>query len=294
MTALTLKAPAKINLTLEVLRKRPDGFHEVALLLQTISLFDTLTLEEASEISLECTDASLATSDNLVVRAAHLLQETTGSQKGVRMYLKKEIPIAAGLGGGSSDAAGALQGLNQLWELGLSHSELEALGATLGSDVPFFLNGGTSLCLGRGEQVEPLPAANLPWIVLLCPDILLESKTAALYARLPADRRTRGALTFKLAGRIRSGGDIPPDLLFNAFEDEALHAFPGLADYRSEMLRAGAETVHLSGTGPSLYALFSGRPAAVAARALLGHARGWRAYLVEAWQPDGAAPVSSR
>ncbi len=286
MTTLALRAPAKINLTLEVIRRRPDGFHEVTLLLQTVTLFDALTLEEAPEVTLECSDASLMGPDNLVLRAAHLLREATGTAKGARMSLEKEIPTAAGLGGGSSDAAAALRGLNRLWGLGLPLAELEALGANLGSDVPFFLHGGAALCLGRGERIEPLPPANLPFIVLLCPDIPLDHKTAALYSRLPADRHTRGALTFKLAGRIRAGGDIPPALLYNAFDDEALQAFPGLAEYRDGMLRAGAESAHLSGTGPSLYALFSQRPAAVAARALLAHARGWRAYLVEAWRPD--------
>ena len=285
MTTLALRAPAKINLTLEVIRRRPDGFHEVTLLLQTITLFDELTLEEAPEITLECSDASLMGPDNLVLRAARLLQEATGTTKGVRMFLEKEIPTAAGLGGGSSDAAAALRGLNRLWDLGLSLAKLETLGASLGSDVPFFLHGGAALCLGRGERVEPLPPANLPFIVLLCPNIPLDRKTATLYSRLRADRYTRGALTFKLAGRIRAGGDIPPALLYNAFDHEALQAFPGLAEYRDGMLRAGAESAHLSGTGPSLYALFSQRPAAVAARALLAYARGWRAYLVEAWRP---------
>ena len=286
MTTLALRAPAKINLTLEVIRRRPDGFHEVTLLLQTVTLFDALTFEEAPEVTLECSDASLMGPDNLVLRAAHLLRKATGTARGARMSLEKEIPTAAGLGGGSSDAAAALRGLNRLWDLGLPLAELEALGASLGSDVPFFLHGGAALCLGRGEKVEPLPPANLPFIVLLCPDIPLDHKTATLYSRLPADRHTRGALTFKLAGRIRAGGDIPPALLYNAFDDEALQAFPGLAEYRDGMLRAGAESAHLSGTGPSLYALFSQRPAAVAARALLAHARGWRAYLVEAWRPD--------
>lgn len=287
--ALRLLAPAKINLALEVTGRRPDGYHEIDSVITTIDLADEIRLwpHAGLEVRLAGPRAGgIDPADDLSGRAAVALAQAAGRAPDVLVEVTKRVPVAAGLGGGSSDAAAVLRGLNALWNLDWPIERLAEVAAALGSDVPFFLHGGAALCLGRGERIEPLPPANLPFIVLLCPDIPLDHKTAALYSRLPADRHTRGALTFKLAGRIRAGGDIPPALLYNAFDDEALQAFPGLAEYRDGMLRAGAESAHLSGTGPSLYALFSQRPAAVAARALLAHARGWRAYLVEAWRPD--------
>jgi 4-diphosphocytidyl-2-C-methyl-D-erythritol kinase len=164
---LTYMAPAKINLVLEVLGERDDGYHEIRSLVQTINLCDVLSFEPADEIAFECTEASLQTSDNLVVRAAELLREISGYQKGVKIKLEKRIPWGAGLGGGSSDAATTLSALNRLWELKLKASELIELATRLGSDVPFFIHGGTALIEGRGERVAPLAASMPGWFVLL-------------------------------------------------------------------------------------------------------------------------------
>ena len=154
---LTIRAFAKINLTLEVLGKRANGYHEVATVMQTIDLCDELTLEPSSGVSLRCSDPALETTDNLVLRAANLLREHAGGDSGAGMYLRKSIPVAAGLGGGSSDAAAALVGLRELWNLEEAVPDLRPLAAALGSDVPFFLSGGTAIAEGRGD-VDNSPA----------------------------------------------------------------------------------------------------------------------------------------
>lgn len=284
-TPLTLKAPAKVNLTLEVLGRRDDGYHDIVSILQTIDLCDTLTLEPADAIILECDRAALQSPDNLALRAAHLLRDATGCEKGTRIRLQKGIPVAAGLGGGSSDAAATLKGLNVLWGLGLSREELVRLASKLGSDVPFFVYGGTAMAQGRGEQVRPLPPADLKWMVLLAPAIEVPRKTAALYGRLTPSHFTSGALTRKLEARIRGGGDAPPQFLFNVFDDVAFDAFPGLERYWQTFYSLGAREIHLAGSGPTVFAPVSRKEVGIALQLLLQHQHGWQAYLASAWQP---------
>ncbi len=153
----SLQAFAKINLSLEVVGRRQDGFHELTSVMQTVSLSDTLEFRPDDEFRFTCSDASLA-QGNLVERAAMLLRQSSQESRNVSIALHKSIPVAAGLGGGSSDAAAALIGLNRLWNLGLPCADMTRFAAQLGSDVPFFLSGGTCFVSGRGEQVEPLPS----------------------------------------------------------------------------------------------------------------------------------------
>ena len=155
---VVIETPAKVNLTLEVLGKRDDGYHEIASVMQAVSLFDTLTLSLAEDVQLIADVPELGTRDNLVYRAAELIKRVKRVDEGVEIRLNKGIPIAAGMGGGSSDAAATLLGLNLLWGLSLDTKELEGLAAQLGSDVPFFLSGGSALAEGRGERITPLPA----------------------------------------------------------------------------------------------------------------------------------------
>ncbi len=285
MENISIKARAKINLTLEVLGRRNDGYHEVAGIIQTIDLHDTLSVQPSDDTTLECDRPELVSSDNLVLRAAALLREQTGCDKGARMVLRKVIPVSAGLGGGSSDAAAALTGLNLLWELGLSKRELANMAAELGSDVPFFLYGGTAMVQGRGQRVRPLPPAGLKWVVVLSPAIDVPDKTATLYARLSPTDFSPGDLTRKLEARIRGSGDVPPDLLFNAFDDVARDAFPGLDDYWKTFLALGAREVHLAGSGPSLYAPVSGREQGAALALTLQDRHGWESHLASLWEP---------
>lgn len=164
---LKLKAPAKVNLTLEVLGRRPDGYHEIGSIIQAIGLYDVLTMEPAQGLEVE--PEMIAGEENMVMKAARLLKDATGTLQGARLRLTKSIPVRMGLGGGSSDAAATLTGLNRLWGLGLSRERLLPLALALGSDVPFFVHGSTALVEGRGETVTPLPSPPLKKVVLLCP-----------------------------------------------------------------------------------------------------------------------------
>ena len=282
---LTLKAHAKVNLTLEVLGRREDGYHDIASIIQTIDLCDTLTLEPADAISLECDKPELQSTDNLALKAACLLKASTGCDEGARITLTKGIPVSAGLGGGSSDAAATLTGLNTLWGLELSLDKLASLAAQLGSDVPFFLHGGTAMVQGRGERVRAMSPTDLEWLVILKPDIEVEQKTASLYGRLTDANFTRGSLTRKLEARINGGGDTPPQFLFNAFDDVAFDAFPGLESYWNTLYSLGAREIHLAGSGPSLFAPVSRKEVGTALHLMLKHQHGMEAYLVSTWHP---------
>ena len=247
---------AKINLVLEVLGRRDDGYHEVSTVLHSIDLADQLLVEPGEGLSLECDTPAIANEDNLVMRAARLLQEATGCAQGARIRLEKGIPVAAGLGGGSSDAAATLVGLNQLWDRGMSVTSLAELGARLGSDAPFFLqNAGCALATGRGEVVTPLPAVRGWWVVVLRPDVSpMPNKTATLYSMLTEEDYTDGSRSAALAEELKIG-KLAPGGLYNAFERVADRAFPGLEGYRRAFQEAGAGSVSLAGSGPALYTL---------------------------------------
>lgn len=261
---LTLPAYAKINLVLEVLGKREDGYHQVATVMQTISLQDTLSFDLARErISLECDIPEMVSPDNLVLRAAYLLREATGCRKGARISLEKRIPPASGLGGGSSDAATTLKALDGLWELYLTPEELMGLAIKLGSDVPFFVGGGTCLVEGRGEKVTPLPPLPHSWLVLLRPPLEVARKTAQLYARLLPEHFSGGEQARKLAEFLRHSrergikGVRVENLLYNVFERVAFSFFPGVEEFGQLLVASGAADVHLAGSGPTLFALVS-------------------------------------
>ena len=283
---LTGLAPAKINLVLEVLGKRDDGYHEIRSLVQTISLYDVLSFELAEGISLECTEPSLQSSDNLVVQAAELLREVSGCEKGVKIELEKRVPWNAGLGGGSSDAAAVLLALNKLWGLELTTSGLVGLGAKLGSDVPFFIYKGTALVEGRGERVAPLLASVSTWFVLLLPPLpQMPGKTQQLYARLDNRHFTQGQFTGKAVEAWSVDSHISPSLLFNVFDEVAFDAFPGLEECWERFEEAGAVGIHLAGSGPALFA-----PVNSAAKAEELHRRlcqqGLEAYSVSSVTPE--------
>ena len=286
---LTVEAHAKVNLTLEVLGRREDGYHDIASVMQTIDLHDTLTLEAEDSISLECETPGLNSPDNLVLRAANLLRETSGLKGGVRIGLRKRVPVAAGLGGGSSDAAATLVGLNRLWKIGLSIEDLAAIAAQLGSDVPFFLFGGTAVVYGRGDRVRVLPKPDLPWMVLLAPSTMVPDKTGTLYGKLGKSNFTKGALTRKLEARIRGGGDVPAQFLFNAFDSIAFDAYPDLEGYWKSLFDLGAREIHMAGSGPSLFAPISRKELGTAVQLMLRHRHGWDAYLVQAHNPSSGS-----
>ena len=250
------KAYAKINLALEVLGRRDDGYHEVSTVLQAIELADHLAFEESEGLSLECDDPAIAGKGNLALRAARLLQQATGSSRGASITLRTGIPVAAGLGGGSSDAAVTLLALNRLWGVGMSPDELMELGATLGSDVPFFLqNSACALATGRGERIAPLPAAERWWVVVLRPKVApLANKTATLYSMLAKKDFSDGSRVATMVEELKTGR-LTTEGLHNAFERVSGVAFPGLDEYRRVFTRAGAPFAALAGSGPALYTL---------------------------------------
>ena len=253
---LRLIAPAKINWTLEVLGRRPDGFHNVKTILQTIDLCDSLELEPAAELTLEATGEGLPPPDeNLTMRAARLLREKTGYGGGARMRLTKTIPVAAGLGGGSSDAAAALRGLDRLWDLALPHEQLVELAAEVGSDVTFFLHGGTALAEARGERITPLPDAPSIAILVIVPSLSIPEKTRRMYSLLGLEHYGDGAASDRLADALSQGRPLKESDLYDVFGSLAFQAFPDLQTCRQALIQAGAGAVHLAGSGPALFVL---------------------------------------
>jgi 4-diphosphocytidyl-2-C-methyl-D-erythritol kinase len=257
---VTRKACAKVNLTFEVLGKRPDGYHEIISVMQVISLCDVLTFEPHGRIRLASDVAELASPNNLVYKAAKLMQGSSKGDRGVAITLSKGIPLASGLGGGSSDAAMTLQALDELWEMDLPRERLMEVAAQLGSDVPFFVGGSpTSLATGRGEKVEALPSPAKTWVVLLRPPMEMPNKTRKMYSHLDPAEFTKGQHAQRLVNSTRRGGSITNGQCFNVFDRLSLSLFPGLDHYRRELLAAGAGEVHLAGAGPTLFTLVEGR-----------------------------------
>lgn len=258
MSGLTIRAPAKINFTLEVLGRRPDGYHEILSVAQTVDLWDEMQITPAAELSLEVTGLPLPQAaqgeENLVLRAARLLQEWTGWPYGARIRLHKAIPPAAGLGGGSSDAAAALRGLNLLWDLRLPRSELWTLAARLGSDVPFFLVGGTAQLSGRGDQVTPLRDLPPHPLVLAIPTSPLADKTAVAYSRLQPQHYSDGHHTRRLIAALQCGASLPEADLVNCFEYLLTELYPDLVPAWSCCQQAG-RSPHLTGSGPAFFLL---------------------------------------
>jgi len=252
------QACAKINLTFEVLGKRGDGYHEIASVIQPISLCDTLTLEPNDSTLLSCNVPRLVTPRNLALKAVTLMLRQTGRRRGVAIDIAKSIPLASGLGGGSSDAAAVLIGLNKLWEAGVSRENLVTMGADIGSDVPFFTSGApTAIARGRGEVIEPLPSPSPLWVVLLCPPLDVPGKTAGMYSRLQPSMYSQGQHAEALARLLSRGQSLTDSICYNVFEGVALSFFSGLDDYRRRFLAAGAPGVNLSGAGPTLFSIMA-------------------------------------
>lgn len=270
------RAYAKLNLTLEVIRKRDDGYHDLASVIQTVDLHDTLEFGESDGIEFECSDASLSGDGNLVSRTARLLRDKTGAKAGAGIKLRKRIPVAAGLGGGSADAAAALRGLNRLWGLGMSVSEMAEVAAEVGSDVPFLVGGGTALVGGRGEKLGQLPEPEIGRLVIISPTFSESdselNKTARMFGMLNPSMHTTGSLTRKLAARMLDGHDCHPAFMFNVFQQLAPQAFPGWHEAYEGFTRLGASDIVLSGAGPSMFAIAPSKEVGTA-WALLAKAR---------------------
>ena len=283
-----IRAYAKINLTLDVLGRRADGYHALSTVMQTVDLYDTLCLSALDEdrVQMMCTRPELSGEDNLAVRAARLLRERCSIKQGVLIELHKHIPVAAGLGGGSSDAAAVLLAMQQMWQLPTAPSDLEEIAAALGSDVPFFLRGGLALCQGRGEVVTPL-APGLPmfmrWLVLLKPAISIS--TASIFRRLSARDYSDGSHSSRVVAALQGRREPPVEDLHNGLEHTVLELHPEVVKARSDLLSAGAPLVRLSGSGPTLYATFADLSRAMQVHERM-QAQGYEIYLSRAVYPE--------
>ena len=270
--ALTVHAPAKLNLTLDVLGRRDDGFHSLASLMVRVGWYDTLTFAPADRFTLSVTGAAGVPTDgrNLVHRAGSALAGAAGVPFAAAVSLHKRVPHEAGLGGGSSDAAAALVGLNDLWGCGLGLDELAELGAGLGSDVPFFLSGAAAgVATGRGERVERVAAGRRWWAVVAKPPVGLS--TAAVFAAWGG--RNSAAATGGATTAFTSAGTGLPGRLANDLDGPAGEAEPVLAAERAAFAAAGLSRSCLSGSGTSRFALL---PTAAAARSAAAKLRARR------------------
>jgi 4-diphosphocytidyl-2-C-methyl-D-erythritol kinase len=253
---LLVKAPAKINLSLDVLNKRPDGYHEVEMIMTTIDLADRLelTLLEKDQIKIQSHNRFVPDDQrNLAYQAANLLKERFQIQKGVVISIDKSIPVAAGLAGGSSDAAATLRGLNQLWGLGLTLDELAKIGAEIGSDVSFCVYGGTALAKGRGEEIIELPAPPMCWVILAKPFIGVS--TADVYRRLDVNHLKHPNTAEMIKGITNGDYRQVCDNMGNVLESVTLNVHPEVAQIKEQMKRFGADAVLMSGSGPTVFGL---------------------------------------
>ncbi len=253
------KAPAKINLMLDVLHKRADGFHEVEMIMTMVDLADRLELSEMPRDSIIISSqAGYIPLDekNLAFQAARLIKDRYDVKSGVHIHLDKRIPVAAGLAGGSSDAAATLRGLNRLWRLGIPEKELLELGAELGSDVPFCITGGTALATGRGEKLTPITNPPQCWVVLAKPPINVS--TAEVYGKLRSGNIAVHPSSRAMIEAIEEGNfqDVC-GRLGNVLEEVTLKLHPEVQQLKEAMIKLGADGVLMSGSGPTVFGLVS-------------------------------------
>lgn len=271
----TLRAPAKINWSLYVLNKRDDGYHNILSLMHCIGLYDTLTFEVSDSIELS-SGMDIPYSQNLVYKAAQSLQSYAETKIGAKIILEKEIPSGAGLGGGSSDAAYTLIGLNKLWGLGLSADELRTIGSRLGSDVPFFFSCPMAIAEGRGELLTPLEIDVSYTLLLIKPSVSVSTSWA--YEKIGSRVKGQGSsmeLTktgykinnIKLIyGALKTGEiSLLKSKIHNDFEDAVIERYPVIGDLKEKLLDAGASVASMSGSGSSVFGLFENRDRAVEA-----------------------------
>lgn len=255
---ISVKAPAKINLTLDVLGKREDGYHEVEMVMTTIDLADRIDIYPRGDdkITIDCSAYFVPLGEkNHVFQIAKLLKEKLGIKKGVHFYIHKRIPVAAGLAGGSSDAAAAIRGLNRLWNLGLTLQEMAQIGSEIGSDVAFCVYGGTALAKGRGEQITPLPSPPPAWVILAKPPMGVS--TSEIYGKVHMDVVNQyPAKSQKMVEAImKRNYDQVYESMGNHLETVTLSLYPEVRRLKEQMIRFGADAALMSGSGPTVFSL---------------------------------------
>jgi 4-diphosphocytidyl-2-C-methyl-D-erythritol kinase len=258
-SSLSLKAPAKINWFLRVLRKRDDGYHDIESLMQCVRLYDLLDFHHADKIKIT-SDLDIPLEDNLVYKAVSLIQKHTSCRKGVKITLKKNIPVSAGLGGGSSDAAYTLLGLNTFWRLGLGKKELSSIGLEIGSDVPFFMNGPSAFVEGRGEKITPLHIHSSVVFLLVKPPVSVYTRWAyESFDKLRIGELTKRAVDIKLFCQTLNNKDFTSlnNMLTNDLEWVVIKKYPVVNEIKERLLEKGAILSAMSGSGPTVFGVFN-------------------------------------
>ncbi|QYO66666.1 4-(cytidine 5'-diphospho)-2-C-methyl-D-erythritol kinase [Leptolyngbya sp. 7M] len=283
MNSLAVSSFAKINFGLRVLGRRNDGFHDIVTVFQTVSLADQLIFTLDDDLRLECSDKSLPTDrGNLIIKAAESLQKMAGLKVGASIRLQKNIPSPGGLGGGSSNAAVTLLALNKIWKLGCVYEDLYKVAASLGSDVPFFLIGGTAIGTGRGTEIEPLPDIRSTPMVLVTPNISV-STAAAFRALNHIGLTTDSAESILLNCRFEAANaDLERISLENDFEKPVFKAHPEIERVKQRLLELGASEAALSGSGATVYGSFENEETRQTAMKALGNESDWRSFAVAA------------
>ncbi len=278
----TLPSFAKINWTLRVLGKQSDDFHELFTVFQTVSLRDRITFASNGDLEMTCNRRYLPTDGrNLIIKAATALRERFQITRGAAMHLEKRVPTSGGLGGGSSNAAVALIGLARLWEIDVvNESQINELAATLGSDVPFFLYGGTAVGTGRGVAIEPIADADERFLLVVTPNVRVSTRVA--FERLNAATLTNADLDRILRDcRVEAESlDLRQAVLKNDFEESVFNAFPEIRRVKETLLELGAVNAAMSGSGASVFAIFDKIETRQAAIKALDHESTWRKFAV--------------
>lgn len=268
MDCVTRKAYAKINLGLDVIRKRPDGYHEVKMIMQMVGIYDVLTFKKRKregsfpdiKISLDKEELP-CDRNNLIYKAAELIMQAYDIEEGVGITLNKNIPIAAGMAGGSTDAAAVFHGLNELFGLSMSIEDMKKMGVRIGADVPYCIMGGTALSEGIGEILTPLKAPPKAWLLIAKPDINVS--TRFVYENLHADRLTYHPDIDGMAEALQSGNlKGITDRMGNVLETVTVKEYPVIARIKEEMQKGGAQNALMSGSGPTVFGVFKDKEAA--------------------------------
>ena len=271
---------AKINWTLRILGKRDDRFHELFTVFQTISLHDTLTFSESDWLEFTCDDGEIPVEGNLIILAAQELWRHIGIDRGAKVHLEKRIPSPGGLGGGSSNAAVALIGLKRLWQIDISDRDLHTIAAELGSDVPFFLHGGTAIGTDRGENIEPIEHKSEEYMLIVTPDVRVSTKDA--FARIGASSLTNADVNriLRVCRLEAESLDLRHSVLINDFETSVFDAHPEIKRVKNTLLELGAVNAAMSGSGASVFAVFDKKETRQAAKKALDQESTWRKFVV--------------
>lgn len=263
---MILKAYAKINLSLDIVGKRDDGYHLLKMIMQSVELHDEVILtERKSGISLSCDKSYVPVDErNIAYKAAKLIMEVTGLRSGIHIHINKNIPVAAGLAGGSTDAAAVLKGMNAMFSLGLSHEELKALGLKLGADVPYCLEGGTALCEGVGERITKLKSFGDHVVVLVKPPFGVSTKDA--YGAFNLEKIKRHVETEKLIDSLAKD-DLNGVHYYsrNLLENVVIQSYPVIKSIKQRVVKTGAKVTLMSGSGPTVYGIYENKETAVRA-----------------------------